>query len=170
MRVTGNVDHWEHRVWRAGLYQAETRQSRCHAAYRTRTVNRRVGGNALDVRAGRLEGWKAGNLGSHADGRSVVLDWAYPGQAPLCWELVWYLALNRVRLPESKESTIERYREGLEYHGVATGEWWERQLGLSLIGVMATLGWEKAVGDAEELAWWDERVAIEKRMAHMSHA
>src|SRR4029453_7052628 len=21
MRVTGNIDHWEHKVWRAGLYQ-----------------------------------------------------------------------------------------------------------------------------------------------------
>lgn len=107
--------------------------------------------------------WKAGNLGSHADGRSVVLDWAYPGQAPPCWELVWYLALNRARLPESKEATIERYREGLEYHGVATSEWWERQLDLCLVGIMATFGWEKAVGDPEELAWWDERVDRAKR-------
>ena len=64
---------------------------------------------------------------------------------------------------ESKEATIERYREGLEYHGVATDEWWERQLDLCLVGIMATFGWEKAVGDAEELAWWDERVARAKR-------
>lgn len=62
--------------------------------------------------------WKLGNLGSRPDGRTIVLDWAYPGQAPPCWELAWYLALNRSRLPEAKEATIERYRRGLERRGV----------------------------------------------------
>ena len=57
--------------------------------------------------------WKLGNLGSRADGRTIVLDWAYPGEAPPCWELAWYLALNRSRLPETKEATIERYRQAL---------------------------------------------------------
>jgi hypothetical protein len=99
--------------------------------------------------------WKLGNLGSRADGRTVLLDWAYPGQAPPCWELAWYLALNRARLPESKEATIARYREALERHQVDTGGWWDRQLGLCLVGIMATFAWEKAVGDADELAWWE---------------
>lgn len=98
--------------------------------------------------------WKLGNLGSRPDGRTIVLDWAYPGQAPPCWELAWYLALNRSRLPEAKEATIERYRRGLERRGVETGDWWDRQLGLCLVGIMATFAWEKAVGDEEELAWW----------------
>lgn len=98
--------------------------------------------------------WKLGNLGSRADGRTIVLDWAYPGEAPPCWELAWYLALNRSRLPESKEATIERYRQALESRGVETGDWWDRQLGLCLLGMMATIAWEKAVGDQAELDWW----------------
>ena len=55
--------------------------------------------------------WKLGNVGHRPDGRTILLDWAYPGEAPPCWDLTWYLALNRARLPESKEATIARYRE-----------------------------------------------------------
>jgi hypothetical protein len=98
--------------------------------------------------------WKLGNLGSRRDGRTILLDWAYPGEAPPCWELAWYLALNRSRLPESKEATIERYRRALDRRGVDTGGWWDRQLGLCMVGIMATFAWEKAVGDDDELAWW----------------
>ena len=46
--------------------------------------------------------WKMGNLGTHPDGRTILLDWAYPGSGPACWDLCWYLALNRARLPETK--------------------------------------------------------------------
>jgi hypothetical protein len=101
--------------------------------------------------------WKMGNLGSRPTGETVVLDWAYPGEAPPAWELAWYLALNRARIPESKADTIARYRQALEGAGVATGTWWDRQLGLCLLGMAATMGWEKAVGDADELTWWSER-------------
>jgi hypothetical protein len=90
----------------------------------------------------------------------VLLDWAYPGEAPPCWDLTWYLALNRARLPESKEATIERYRSALEAHGVDTSDWWERQLGLTLVGMAAIFAWEKAVGDQAELEWW-ERAALD---------
>ena len=58
--------------------------------------------------------WKLGNVGRRPDGRTMLLDWAYPGEAPPCWDLAWYLALNRARLPETKEATIARYRERLE--------------------------------------------------------
>ena len=54
-----------------------------------------------------------GNLGTHPDGRTILLDWAYPGSGPACWDLCWYLALNQARLPESKEATIERFRAAL---------------------------------------------------------
>jgi hypothetical protein len=104
--------------------------------------------------------WKLGNVGHHADGRTVLLDWAYPGEAAPCWDLTWYLALNRARLPESKEATVARYRERLECHGVDTGDWWDRQLGLSLVGMAAVFAWEKAVGDQAELEWW-ERAALD---------
>ena len=100
-----------------------------------------------------------GNLGSHPDGRTILLDWAYPGSGPACWDLCWYLALNRARLPEPKDAAIDRFRAALEAHGISTDPWWERQLDLCMIGIMATFGWEKALGDPGELHWWQDRVA-----------
>ena len=106
--------------------------------------------------------WKLGNLGSAADGRTVLIDWAYPGEGPILHELGWYLALNRARLPltATKESTIAAFRSALEGHGIATEGWWERQLGLCLLGALVQFGWEKALGDdAEsraELGWWTD--------------
>ena len=103
--------------------------------------------------------WKMGNLGTHPDGRTILLDWALPGSGPACWDLCWYLALNRARLPESKEAAIGRFRAALEARGIATSSWWDSQLDLCLIGIMAAFGWEKALGDAAELSWWEARVA-----------
>ena len=59
-----------------------------------------------------------------------------------------------------KEAAIAHYRQRLEHHGVSTDGWWERQLGLSLVGMAAVIAWEKAVGGEEELAWW-ERAALD---------
>jgi hypothetical protein len=118
----------------------------------------------LTARLRRLPGtfvhgdWKMGNLGRHPDGRTILLDWDLPGTGPACWDLCWYLALNRARLPEPKEAVIARYRAELENHGIATSGWWQEQLDLCLIGIMATLGWEKALGDATELSWWEATV------------
>ena len=100
--------------------------------------------------------WKLGNLGRRPDGRTVLLDWAYPGEAPLCWELAWYLALNAARIPESKEAAIAAYRASLEVRGVDTAGWFDRQLGQCLLGMSAVIGWEKAVGGDAELSWWAE--------------
>jgi hypothetical protein len=101
--------------------------------------------------------WKMGNLGRHPDGRTILLDWAYPGSGPACWDLCWYLALNRARLPESKDTAISRFRAALEAQGVATDDWFERQLDLCFAASMVTFGWEKALGDEAELRWWEER-------------
>jgi hypothetical protein len=105
--------------------------------------------------------WKLGNLGTARDGRTVLLDWAYPGEGPVCHELAWYLALNRARLPRGhgKESTITALRTALERHGIDTSAWWDRQLGLCLLGAVVQFGWEKALGDADELGWWCDRAA-----------
>jgi hypothetical protein len=103
--------------------------------------------------------WKMGNLGSHPDGRTILLDWAYPGSGPACWELCWYLALNRARLPETKEATITRFRTALEHRGLDVSAWFDTQLDLCTIGIMATFGWEKALGDDDELQWWARRAA-----------
>ncbi len=99
--------------------------------------------------------WKMGNLGSHPDGRTILIDWAYPGEGPAGWDLAWYLALNRARLPESKEATIEAFRTALDRYGIDTSGWFDRQLDLCLLGMMATFGWEKALGEDAELRWWE---------------
>jgi hypothetical protein len=116
--------------------------------------------------------WKMGNLGRHPGGRTILLDWAYPGSGPACWDLCWYLALNRARLPEPKEATIARFRAGLERHGVATGGWFERQLDLCLAAIMVTFGWEKALGDEDELRWWETAVskALERQGLDLAQA
>jgi hypothetical protein len=101
--------------------------------------------------------WKMGNLGMHPDGRTILLDWAYPGSGPVLWDLAWYLALNSARLPITKEATIDALRSALEQRGVATDGWFELQTDLCLLGMAACFGWEKAVGDPEELAWWERR-------------
>jgi hypothetical protein len=81
--------------------------------------------------------------------------------------LCWYLALNRARLPEPKEAVIDRFRAALEQQGTGTGGWWQRQLDLCLIGVMATFGWEKALGDEGELAWWEAAAAAAATRQHI---
>jgi hypothetical protein len=100
--------------------------------------------------------WKFGNLGFGRDGRVILLDWAYPGQGPICHELAWYLALNRARLPvgHTKETTIDDLRAALERRGIDTDGWWDRQLALCLLGAVVQFGWEKAYGDDDELGWW----------------
>ncbi len=106
--------------------------------------------------------WKFGNLGSWPDGRTVLLDWAWPGQAGPCVDLAWYLAVNCDRLPESKEDTIEVYRSALAARAIATAPWWERALELALLGAFVQLGWSKA-GDQAELTWWLDRVLATAR-------
>lgn len=103
---------------------------------------------------------KMGNLGRHPDGRTILIDWALPGQSVGCMELAHYLALNRARIPAgfTPEATIGEYRAALERRGIDTAGWWERQLALSLLGIMVLLGWEKALGPPDDLAWWEARV------------
>jgi hypothetical protein len=103
---------------------------------------------------------KMGNVGRHPDGRTILIDWALPGQSVGCLEVAHYLALNRARIPPgfSHEATISEYRAALERHGIDTSTWFEQQLALSLLGIMVLLGWEKALGSPDELAWWEQRV------------
>jgi hypothetical protein len=100
--------------------------------------------------------FKLDNLGTDDIGRTVLLDWEQPGRGAPLSDLAWYLAINCRRLPQSKEASIAAYRQGLEGYGVDTAPWWERQLGLCLLGALVQFGWEKALGGYdEELAWWE---------------
>jgi len=102
--------------------------------------------------------WKAGNLGTGPDGRTILLDWALPGRGPVATELAWYLAINAARLPHPYEDAIAAYRRSLEGQGIDTEGWWERQLGLALLGALVQFGWDKALfATADDLAWWEER-------------
>lgn len=101
--------------------------------------------------------WKLGNVGTARDGRTVLIDWTYPGIAPVCHDLGWYLALNRARLPHSKEDAIVALRASLERHGIDTDAWWDRQVSVCLLGTLVQFGWEKALGDDAELGWWCDR-------------
>jgi hypothetical protein len=99
--------------------------------------------------------WKFGNLGSHPDGRTILLDWGWPSRAGALVEIAWYLAVNCDRLPESKEDTIAAYRRELESTGIDTRDWWDQQLDLALLGGFVQLGWSKS---GPELDWWVRRV------------
>jgi Phosphotransferase enzyme family len=106
--------------------------------------------------------WKAANIGSHPDGRTVLLDFGEaPGEASPIADLAWYLALNADLLPESKDACVDRYRAALERHGVATSGWWDAAVALEALGAMVQFGWEKALGGpGPELSWW-EGVALD---------
>lgn len=103
--------------------------------------------------------WKAANLGSHPDGRTVLLDFGeVPGEASPLADLSWYLALNAALLPEPKDAVLERYRHALE-RGVSTAGWWDDAVALEFLGCMVQYGWEKAFGGpGDELSWWEEWV------------
>jgi hypothetical protein len=100
--------------------------------------------------------WKLDNLGTDEAGRTVVLDWEQPGRGAALSDLAWYLAINCRRLPQSKEESIEAYRQALASCGIETASWWDRQLALCLLGGLVQFGWEKALGGYdEEFAWWE---------------
>jgi hypothetical protein len=102
--------------------------------------------------------WKAANLGSQPDGRTVLLDFGEaPGEASPLADLSWYLALNAALLPEPKDAVLESYRAALERCGVTTSGWWDDAVALELLGCMVQFGWEKALGGpGDELSWWVE--------------
>jgi hypothetical protein len=109
--------------------------------------------------------WKLDNLGTDADGRTVVLDWELPGRGAALSDLAWYLAINCRRLPQQKEAAVLSYRAALERHGVETEPWWDRQLALCLLGGLVQFGWEKALGGyGDELAWWEAKAVQGARL------
>ena len=69
-----------------------------------------------------------------------------------------------MRLPESKEDSIQAFRAALRRHGVEVDGWFDRQLRLCLLAMAVTFGWEKALGDDGELGWWAGRAADGARL------
>lgn len=112
--------------------------------------------------------WKLGNPGEHPDGRTILVDCAYPGSGPPCWDLMWYVALNRARLPVEKAEVIAQFRAALAGRGWDTDGWFDQQLALCQLAMITTFGWEKALsagdpaGDAE-LDWWQQRALAAAR-------
>jgi hypothetical protein len=102
--------------------------------------------------------WKLDNLGTDDSDRTVLIDWEQPGRGAGLTDLAWYLAINCRRLPQSKEDSIEMYRQALERHGIDAEPWFGRQLALALLGALVQFGWEKALGGYDdELAWWEAK-------------
>ncbi len=144
------VDSWDELPWRSPRLERIARpllgdvSPLVHALARTPTAF--VHGD-----------WKLGNLGSRPDGRTVLIDWSFHGEAAPAADLAHYLSINSARLPESKEATIDRYRVALEAAGIETALWFDSQVDLCLLGQCLWLGWEKALGGGDELLWWEER-------------
>ena len=110
--------------------------------------------------------WKMGNLGAHPDGRTILLDCAYPGEGPACHELAWYLSVNRARLPEPKEAAIARFRAALESQGVGD----RRLVGPSARPVPAGQRWSSSAGRRPSATrtswrWWLDRARDGARWA-----
>ena len=117
--------------------------------------------------------WHHGNLGiaSARGPRVILLDWTGVSLAPPAADLAHYVFIGVMRLPSSKEATIERYRRFLAQRlGSRFDEaWWVPQLELALLGEFLRLGWNKAQvavhGESEairerergEIAWWCEQ-------------
>ena len=55
--------------------------------------------------------WKMGNLGHHPDGRTILLDWAYPGAAPVC-EYASAIDVGVIVSPINRSACASRARHG----------------------------------------------------------
>lgn len=71
-------------------------------------------------------------------------------------------------VPAAQHARLIAHMAALEIREISTAGWWQEQLDLCLIGIMATFGWEKALGDQDELSWWEARVAAAAARQHLS--
>lgn len=118
--------------------------------------------------------WHHGNLGIIRGPvpRVILLDWGLVGLGPPAIDLANYIFIGVMRLPSTKEATIERYRRFLAQRlGYRFDDgWWVPQLELALLGEFLRLGWDKAqvaaYGETEairererfEIAWWCKHI------------
>jgi hypothetical protein len=120
-----------------------------------------------------------GNLGilRSPNPRVILLDWTFASLGPAAADLVEYIFIGVMRLPSSKEATIDLYRRLLEIRlgSRFDDSWWQPQLDLALLGEFLRLGFDKAQtaingpSDAirererEEITWWCEHA---RRASH----
>jgi thiamine kinase-like enzyme len=103
---------------------------------------------------------KLANIGLARD-RVVILDWgSLTGMAPPAVDFAWYLAINASRISATKDEIGDDFRELSGPHHDETA------LQLALMGALAQLGWDKAIGAVEhpdedarawekkDLQWW----------------
>ncbi len=105
---------------------------------------------------------KLANLGVDRD-RVIVLDWGtLTTWAPSAVDYAWYIAINAAALGRDHDQLLNDVR-AVEAGGDATA------LRLALIGALAQLGWEKALGataddpatrqrERKDLSWWVAQV------------
>jgi hypothetical protein len=107
---------------------------------------------------------KLANLGFR-DGRVVVLDWgSLTTWAPAAVDFAWFLGVNAASIDATHDDLLDDIRAA----GGADHD--EDALRLALLGALAQLGWEKALGATDSpdervrqreragLAWWSARV------------
>jgi hypothetical protein len=101
---------------------------------------------------------KLANLGLDGE-RVVVLDWGtLTTCAPAAVDYAWYLAINAAAIGQPHDRLLDDVR-------VALGDRDAEAMGLALLGALAQLGWEKALGATSDdqstqhreragLTWW----------------
>jgi len=123
--------------------------------------------------------WHHGNLGllRGPEPRVIALDWGFVGVGPPALDLAEYLAIGAMRLPGSKDESIETYRRALSIQlGSRFDEsWWRPQLELALLGEFLRFSWNKALTavndphpenrrrERAEIAWWAEHAVLGAR-------
>ena len=105
---------------------------------------------------------KLANLGVQGD-RLILLDWGtLTTWAPPAVDYAWYLAINAAALDRAHDELLDEIRH-------AEPDCDETALALALVGALAQLGWEKALGATSDdpavreretrgLVWWSSQV------------
>jgi len=103
----------------------------------------------------------------HPSGRTILLDWAYPGSGHGLLGPVLVPSAQPGPPPESKrgqhgQNSEDRTRRSRCGDGSLVSN---ANSTCGLAAIMVTFGWEKALGDEDELRWWETRVrkALERQ-------
>ena len=101
--------------------------------------------------------WKMGNLGIGRDGRTVLSTGPTAGPARSATSWPGTSPSTGRGCPSRRRPRSTRSARPSSVTASTPAPWWERQLGLCLLGTLVQFGWEKALGDEDELGWWCDR-------------